>query len=129
MRKALLPSVVIIAASLLLLRIFYLQVIDDSFKLKSENNAIKIKYDYPERGYVYDRNGKLLIANQPSYDIMVVPKDVKNIDTLEFCSLLDISKEFFIKKINKAKVYSPMLPSVFLPQLNKLEYAAFQEKN
>ena len=59
MRKALLPSVVIIAASLLLLRIFYLQVIDDSFKLKSENNAIKIKYDYPERGYVYDRNGKL----------------------------------------------------------------------
>jgi penicillin-binding protein 2 len=128
MRKALLPSVVIIAASLLLLRIFYLQVIDDSFKLKSENNAIKIKYDYPERGYVYDRNGKLLIANQPSYDIMVVPKDVKNIDTLEFCSLLDISKEFFIKKINKAKVYSPMLPSVFLPQLNKLEYAAFQEK-
>jgi penicillin-binding protein 2 len=128
MRKVLLPSIVIIAASLLLLRIFYLQVIDDSFKLKSENNAIKIKYDYPERGYVYDRNGKLLIANQPSYDIMVVPKDVKNIDTLEFCSLLDISKEFFIKKINKAKVYSPMLPSVFLPQLNKLEYAAFQEK-
>jgi penicillin-binding protein 2 len=128
MRKALLPSVVIIAASLLLIRIFYLQVIDDSFKLQSENNAIKIKYDYPERGYVYDRNGKLLIANQPSYDIMVVPKDVKSLDTLEFCSLLDISKEFLIKKINKAKVYSPMLPSVFLPQLNKLEYAAFQEK-
>jgi len=128
MRKVLLPSVVIIAASLLLIRIFYLQVIDDSFKLKSENNAIKIKYDYPERGYVYDRNGKLLIANQPSYDIMVVPKDVKNLDTIEFCSLLDINKEYFIKKINKAKVYSPMLPSVFLPQLNKLEYAAFQEK-
>lgn len=81
MRKALLPSVVIIAASLLLIRIFYLQVIDDSFKLQSENNAIKIKYDYPERGYVYDRNGKLLIANQPSYDIMVVPKDVKSLDT------------------------------------------------
>ena len=128
MRKALLPAIVIITASLLLIRLFYLQIIDDSFKLKSENNAIKIKYDYPERGYVYDRYGKLLIANQPSYDIMVVPKDVKDLDTIEFCSLLDITKEFFIAKMKKARVYSPMLPSVFLPQLNKLEYAAFQEK-
>lgn len=128
MRKVLLPSLVIIAGSLLLIRIFFLQIIDDSFKLKSENNAIKIKYDYPERGYVYDRNGKLLIANQPSYDIMVVPREVKNLDTLEFCQLLDIDKAFFLKKMEKARVYSPMLPSVFLPQLNKLEYAAFQEK-
>ena len=128
MRKILLPAMVIITATLLLVRIFYLQVIDDSFKLKSQNNAIKIKYDYPERGYIYDRNKKLLVANQPSYDIMVIPRDVKNVDTLEFCRLLEITKEDFIKKINKAKVYSPLLPSVFLPQLNKLEYAAFQEK-
>ncbi len=88
MRKLLLPSLIIVAASLLLIRIFYLQVVDDSFKLKSENNAIKAKYDYPERGYIYDRNGKLLVANQASYDIMVIPKDLKNIDTLEFCQLL-----------------------------------------
>ena len=128
MRKVLLPALVIICASLLLIRIFFLQIVDDSFKLKSENNAIKIKYDYPERGYIYDRNGKLMVANQPSYDIMVIPRDIKNLDTTQFCSLLDISKEYFIKKIAKAKVYSPMLPSVFLPQLNKLEYAAFQEK-
>lgn len=128
MRKVLLPALVIIAASLLLIRIFFLQIVDDSFKLKSENNAIKIKYDYPERGYIYDRNGKLMVANQPSYDIMVIPRDVKNLDTAQFCSLLDITKEYFIKKITKAKVYSPMLPSVFLAQLNKSEYAAFQEK-
>lgn len=128
MRKVLLPALVIIAASLLLIRIFFLQIVDDSFKLKSENNAIKIKYDYPERGYIYDRNGKLMVANQPSYDIMVIPRDIKNLDTLEFCSLLAVTKEDFIKKITKAKVYSPMLPSVFLAQLNKAEYAAFQEK-
>ncbi len=128
MRKLLLPSLIIIVASLLVLRLFYLQIIDDSFKLKSDNNAIKIKYDYPERGYIYDRNGKLMVANQPSYDIMVIPRDMKNIDTLEFCSLLDITKEDFIEKIAKAKVYSPWLPSVFLPQLNKSEFAAFQEK-
>jgi penicillin-binding protein 2 len=128
MRKVLLPSLIIITATLLVLRLFYLQIVDDSFKLKSDNNAIKIKYDYPERGYIYDRNGKLLVANQPSYDIMVIPRELKNIDTLEFCQLLDITKEDYIKKIAKAKVYSPRLPSVFLAQLNKSEFAAFQEK-
>lgn len=128
MRKILLPALIIVAASLLVIRIFYLQVINDTFKLKSENNAIKIKYDYPERGYIFDRHGKLLVSNQASYDIMVIPKELKNIDTLEFCQLLNINKEDFIKKIAKAKVYSPRLPSVFLPQLNKMEFAAFQEK-
>jgi penicillin-binding protein 2 len=128
MRKVLLPSLIIIASSLLVIRLFYLQVINDTFKLKSDNIAIKIKYDYPERGYIYDRNGKLLVANQPSYDIMVIPREIKNLDTLEFCELLDITKEEFIKKIAKAKVYSPRLPSVFLAQLNKKEFAAFQEK-
>lgn len=128
MRKVLLPSLIIIATALLVIRLFYLQVINDSFKLKSDNNAIKIKYDYPERGYIYDRKGKLLVANQPSYDIMVIPREIKNLDTLEFCELLDVTKEDFIKKIAKAKVYSPRLPSVFLAQLNKKEFAAFQEK-
>ncbi|MBC7524530.1 MAG: penicillin-binding protein 2 [Flavobacterium sp.] len=128
MRKVLLPAIIIITTTLLVIRLFFLQIVDDSFKLKSDNNAIKIKYDYPERGYIFDRHGKLLVANQPSYDIMVIPRDIKNLDTISFCSLLDITKEDFIKKIKKAKVYSPMLPSVFLPQLNKLEYAAFQEK-
>ncbi|MFV8322248.1 penicillin-binding protein 2 [Flavobacterium sp. LB3P21] len=128
MRKVLLPSLIIIATSLLVMRIFYLQIVDDTLKLKSENNAIKKKYEYPERGYMYDRNGKLLVANQASYDIMVIPREVKNIDTLEFCQLLNITKEDFIKKIEKAKIYSPRLPSAFLSQLNKSEFAAFQEK-
>jgi penicillin-binding protein 2 len=128
MRKIALPAVIIITSVIFILRIFYLQVIDDSLKLKSENNAIKKIFDFPERGYIYDRNGKLLVANQPSYDIMVVPREIKNIDTLEFCKLLHISKADFIRKVNKARVYSPMLPSVFLAQLNKAEYAAFQEK-
>jgi penicillin-binding protein 2 len=128
MRKAVLPAVIIITSLLLIVRIFYLQVIDENLKLQSENNAIKKVFDFPERGYIYDRNGKLLVANQPSYDIMVVPREIKDIDTTEFCNLLHITKEFFIKKIEKANVYSPILPSVFLSQLNKAEYAAFQEK-
>ncbi len=130
MRKALLPTIIIVTAGLLIIRLFYLQIIDDTFKLKSENNAIKIKYEYPERGYVYDRYGRLLIANQPSYDIMVIPKDVneKELNIKKFCALLEITEDFYKEKMRKAKVFSPMLPSVFLSQLNKLEFAAFQEK-
>ena len=128
MRKSLLPTVVIVSAILMLIRLFYLQVIDESLKLKAENNAIKIIYDYPERGYVYDRNGKLLVANQPSYDIMVTPRDIKNIDTAAISRLLNISIYDYSRLLEKAKKYSPMLPSVFLSQLSKKEYAAFQEK-
>ena len=128
MRKALLPIVIITITIAILARLFYLQIIDDTYIKKSENNALKIVYEYPERGYIYDRNGKLLIANQPSYDIMVIPKEVLGIDTIALCNLLDVSLEDFEKKLEKAKIYSPRLPSVFLPQLNKAEYAAFQEK-
>lgn len=128
MRKILLPTMIIAATFIIVARLFYLQILDDSYIKKSENNAIKIKYEYPERGYIFDRNGKLMVANQPSYDIMVTPREMKDIDTLEFCKLLNIDKAYFIEKIEKAKVYSPMLPSVFLPQLNKREFAAFQER-
>jgi penicillin-binding protein 2 len=128
MRKSLLPSVILFSAVLILIRLFYLQVIDDSFKLQSDNNAIKILYDYPERGYIYDRKGKLLVANQPSYDIMVTPRDIKQIDTAALCKLLNIKNADYNRILKKATIYSPMLPSVFLSQLNKKEYAAFQEK-
>ena len=102
LEEVLFPTMIIVATILIVIRLFYLQIINDTLKLKSDNNAIKIKYDYPERGYIYDRTGKLMVANQPSYDIMVIPKDVKQIDTTEFCSLLAITKEDFIKKIEKA---------------------------
>lgn len=128
MRKILFPILIIGASVILIGRLFFLQVLDNSFKIKSNNNAIKIKYDYPERGYIYDRTGKLLVANQPSYDIMVIPQEVKELDTIEFCNLLKITKQDINQKLEKAHKYSPRLPSVFLPQLNKKEYAAFQEK-
>src|SRR6218665_1480000 len=104
MRKLLLPGMIIVAAILIIARLFYLQIIDEELKLKSENISIKIKYEYPEHGYIYDRNGELLVANQPSYDIMVVPREIKKMDTLEFCQLLNITKAEFLKKLDKAVV-------------------------
>ncbi|WP_294818368.1 penicillin-binding protein 2 [uncultured Flavobacterium sp.] len=131
MRKILLPTLIIAATVLIVARLFYLQILDDSYIKKSENNAIKIVYEYPERGYIYDRNGELLVANQPSYDIMVTPGEMdkeNGTDTLQVCRLLNVSKEYFIERIQKAKTYSPKLPSIFLPQLSKREFAAFQEQ-
>ena len=128
MRKLLLISIVLVTGLVFAGRLFYLQVYDSSFQKLSEGNAIKIIYDYPQRGYVFDRNGKLLVANQPSYDVMVVPRDVKPIDTLEFCALLKITKEDFINTLDKARIYSPRLPSVVIPQLTKEEYAYLSEK-
>ena len=69
-----------------------------------------------------------MVGNDPAYDVMVIPREVKPLDTLEFCNLLGVEKEAFIKKLKKAKVYSPRLPSVLVPQLSKEDYAGLQEK-
>jgi len=128
MRKLLLITLVIIAGVVFVSRLFYLQIYDTSFQKLSENNAIKMLYDYPQRGFIYDRNGTLLVSNQPSYDVMVIPNDVRPLDTLEFCELLKISEEQFVEILKKARVYSPKLPSVVVPQLTKAEYAYLSEK-
>ncbi|PAM96805.1 penicillin-binding protein 2, partial [Flavobacterium sp. IR1] len=101
---------------------------DTSFAGRSENNAVKVVYDYPQRGFIYDRNGELLVSNQPSYDVMVIPRNVKPFDTTEFCSILNITPENLAKRLDKAKIFSPRLPSVVVPQLTKSEYAYLQEK-
>jgi penicillin-binding protein 2 len=128
MRKLLLSSIILLVGIVYIGRLTYLQLFSFSPKNITEDTAIKAVYDYPDRGYIYDRNGKLLVANQPAYDVMVIPREVKPLDTLEFCSLLNISKEDFISKYEKAKSYSPRLPSVFVGQLSKVEYARLQEK-
>lgn len=109
-------------------RLFQLQIIRGANSNPIQSSAIKIEYDYPERGYVYDRNNKLLVANQLSYDVMVIPKNVTTLDTLEFCKLLKIDKENFIKRYKKAEKFARWLPSVFLKQLAKEDFAYLQEK-
>jgi len=128
MRQFLLFISIIAVGILFISRLFYLQVYNSSTHNLFEDNAIRKVYDYPKRGFVYDRNGELLVANQPSYDVMVIPREVESLDTLEFCSLLKIDKEKFIKTYNKARRYSPRLPSVFVSHLSKEDYAVLQEK-
>ena len=128
MRKYLLPIIILFVAVVFLVRLFFLQVIFHEENTGIDNIAIETVYDYPERGYIYDRNGELLVSNQPAYDVMVVPSEVKTLDTLELCGLLEISKEEFRERLIKARDYSRKKPSVIVHQLSKDDYAVLQEK-
>ena len=128
MRQFLLFFSIILVGLLFIFRLFYLQVYTSNEYDLFDDNAIRKVYDYPKRGFVYDRNGELLVANQPSYDVMIIPREVEPLDTLEFCSLLKIDKDQFIKTYNRAYKYSPRLSSVFVSHLSKEDYAFLQEK-
>ncbi|ANW95086.1 penicillin-binding protein [Wenyingzhuangia fucanilytica] len=128
-RNLLFPILVVITGFIFVARLFFLQVVHhDDNDISLKGSAIKRIYTYPERGFVYDRNGKLLVANEQTYDVKVIPNEVKPFDTLEFCDLLKIDKNYLIEKLAKSRVYSPWLPSVFLSQLSKEDYAYLQEK-
>ena len=128
MRKLLLAGLTLIIGILFISRLFQLQVINTSYQRLSDNNAILEISDYPERGFIYDRNGKLLVANQPAYDVMIIPENVIPFDTLSFCELTGISKEKLIKSLKKARQFSKRLPSVIVNQISKETYATLQEQ-
>jgi penicillin-binding protein 2 len=122
-------AVIFIAVSLIyMMRLFYIQVINDSYKMSANNNVLRYMTEYPARGLVYDRDGTLLVYNEAAYDLMVTPRQVKKIDTLDFCETIGITKQQFIKKMKQVRAYSPYKESVFEKQLSKETYAALQEK-
>jgi penicillin-binding protein 2 len=127
-RSFLLYFLITVIGIIFIARLFQLQVIRGANYDPIRNSAVKIEYDYPERGYIYDRNGNLLVANQLSYDIMIQPNRVSPLDTLEFCNLLKINKQYFLKRFKKAEKYATYKPSVFLKQLAKEDFAFLQEK-
>lgn len=128
MRQFLLFLLVILSGFTFIGRLFYLQIYKGGSNNLYEDNAIRKVWDYPKRGFVYDRNGQLLVGNQPSYDVMVIPREVGEFDIEEFCELLKISRETYDKKLERARNYSPRLASPFVPQLSKEDYAVLQEK-
>ena len=111
-----------------LIRLINLQIVDDQYKLSAESNSQRRVTQYAARGLIYDRNGKLLVYNQAAYDLMIIPRQVKTFDTLDFCKLLDIEKDEVIKKIKKAKKHSRYRSSIFMKQISSERYAVLQEK-
>jgi len=117
-----------LSALLILINLFGIQVLDDSYKLSANNNVIKSLTLYPERGYIFDRNNVLLVTNQRAYDLMVTPRQVKQMDTLELCNMIDIDKTFFDKQFSRALKYSRHRPSIFVKEISKQTAAQLQEK-
>lgn len=110
-----------------LFRLFYLQVLDESYSIESSSNSIKRVIEVPFRGQIYDRNGKLIVYNTPVYDLLVTPYKVKVDDTLRFCRVLGIEKREFDSLITAASAYSRVKPSLFLRQLSKEDFASIQD--
>jgi len=81
-------------AFLFVIKLYYLQIVDNKYSLTAKNLVVRTITEYPMRGRIYDRNGKLIVYNDAVYDLMVVPRQVKNLDTIEFCSLLNIDTVF-----------------------------------
>lgn len=113
---------------ILLLRLVNIQIIDSSYKLSANNNVIKAVKLYPERGYIYDRNGRLLVSNQRAFDLMVIPRQVKKMDTLAFCRIIDVEKDYFDNQLKKAKRYSKNRASLFIKEVSKQTAARIQEQ-
>ncbi|MCJ8167449.1 penicillin-binding protein 2 [Pontibacter sp. E15-1] len=126
-RKYVIQGIFILVGAIFALRLFYIQVVDSSYKQAAETNAIKSVVQYPFRGLIYDRNGKLLVQNTPVYDLMVVPKEAKNIDTLRLQQLLDLPLEEVRERLKKARAYSYVQPSAFYQKLSTQEFARIQD--
>ena len=134
-RKYVIGGAAILIVVVYILRLFMLQVTSDDYKKSADSNAFLKKIEYPSRGVITDRNGKLMVYNQPAYDIMVVMNEAKkHLDTLELCRLLNITREEFDKRMetikdrNKNPGYSRFTQQLFLPQLSDRDFSIFQEK-
>jgi len=127
-RKIVVISMILLASFVLLVRLFIIQVATSTYRVSAENNVLRYVTQYPARGLIYDRNGRMMVYNQAAYDLMVIPAQTsKDIDTAKFCELLGISPEYFRERMKAAISYSNRAPSEFLKQISNETYAKFQE--
>ena len=134
-RRFVIGGVALLIVVIYTIRLFMLQITSDDYKKSADSNAFLKKIEYPSRGGIYDRNGKLLVYNQPAYDIMVVMNEAKDhLDTLDLCGALNITREDFdhrmetIKDRSKNPGYSRFTQQLFMSQLSEADFSVFQEK-
>ena len=128
MRDKIFQIVVLLISGLLVMKLFDLQIIKSSYSDFLARASIQKIYEFPERGYIYDRNDKLIVSNEPYYDLMIIPSDVDLNDSIEFSKLLNIQVQTFNTKFNKSRIFSNVKPSIFMSGITKNEFASIQEK-
>ena len=120
-----------VVVAVYVLRLFSLQLLSDDYRARADSNALMRRIQFPARGGITDRNGKLLVYNQPAYDIMVIMQEQVGVDTADLCRSLGITPEWYerrMKEIKNTKGYSPYTQQVFMNQLSMEEFSSFQEK-
>ena len=127
-RKYVVIALIVLAALTLVVKLFRIQIIEDKYRLSAENNVLRYVTQYPARGLIFDRNGKLIVFNQAAYDLMVVPAQTQAFDTTELCGTLGITKELFRERMKAAVSYSRRAPSILIKQISAETYARLQEK-
>lgn len=127
-RKFVIIAVFVVIGLVFLLKLFSLQILDPTYKQYATNNVLREVVQYPARGLVFDRNGKLLVYNKAAFDLLITPREVGEFDTLYLCNLLDITKEELELKIQEAKDYSRYKPSILVKQISPESFAILQEK-
>ena len=128
-REQILKIFVFCVALILIGRLFQLQVLDRSYKVYADNNALRYVVQYPPRGEIYDRNGEFLAQSREAYDLMVIPRDVKPFDTLTFCRILGVERDELREGLRKARIYSTRRPSILFKYLSKETKLQFEEYN
>lgn len=133
-RKYVLIASVLLVLLIFIIRLFSLQILNNDYKAWADSNAFLKRTIYPARGIIYDRNGKLFVYNQPTYDVMIIMREVQEFDTLDFCNIVGITKDQFLNRIKDVKNkrlnpgYSSYVPQVFISQLSAQECGVLQEK-
>lgn len=126
-RKYVIISIFLVIGLVFIARLFFVQVYEDKYILSAQNNVVRKQVVYPSRGLILDRKGRVLVANDVVYDLMIIPNQIDMVDTMRFCSLLGVTKDDFIDYYKKAQKYSPYKASLFMGQLPKEEFAYLQE--
>ena len=127
-RKFFFPTITLVTALIFIVRLISLQLINSSYKSLSDDNAVIENEVFPERGYIYDRNNKLLVSNQPVYDLIAIPENITAFDTLQLAKIINISKPELQNKLSTARKFSMKLPYVIVNQISKERNAIIQEK-
>ncbi|HEY5690211.1 MAG TPA: penicillin-binding protein 2 [Cyclobacteriaceae bacterium] len=129
-RKEILQIIFILTGLVFIVKLFSIQVLDNRYAELADSNAILREVEYPFRGLIYDRNGKLIVYNTPEFDIIVIRKDIKDFDSAKFCQVFDMSREELRKKFKEMrarKEYSPYKPTLFIDRLSNPEFAKIQD--
>jgi penicillin-binding protein 2 len=127
-RKNIIILIFLLVGFVFILRLFSLQVLDTTYKKTATNNVLREVVDFPSRGLIYDRKGRLMVYNQAAYDLLATPREIASFDTTLLCSILDVERGQLEKSLLKAKNYSKYKPSIIVKQISPERYALLQEK-